>query len=199
VSKLKDMKRFLFLFLFVIGLASCQKEVIYPTDELPANVPSANAFNGISMWGEFLITDGVMYVDNHETGVKTVYNHFGVGKDTSSLRWGGGQFEIETIVRNKTTYSFYKPLNFPGYGKFVLNGDTSKHYALYLIGRNSTIIEDPVNPQNLLGGSSRPFSGQTISITDSTVAIQIQEVEGSINGYNCHYWTQLTLKKIKSW
>lgn len=193
------MRKLLFLFLLVIGLASCKKEVIYPTDELPANVPSANAFKGISMWGEFVITDGVMYVDNHETGAKTVYHHFGPSKDTSSLRWGGGIFDIETIIRNKTTYSFYKPLNFPGYGKFVLNEDTSKHYAVYFIGTSSSIIEDPVSPQNLLGGSSRPFSGQTISLTDSTVAIQIQEVEGSINGYNCRYWTQLTLKKIKSW
>jgi hypothetical protein len=50
-----------------------------------------------------------------------------------------------------------------------------------------------------MGGSARPFSGQTISYEDSTVAMQIQEVEGSIDGYNCRYWTQLTLKKVKSW
>jgi hypothetical protein len=140
-----------------------------------------------------------MYVDNKETGERKVYKHFGVDKDTSSLRWGGPIFDIEVIIRNHTTYSFYKPINFPGYGDFVLNSDTSKQYAVYHIGFNHTIVEDPVFGQSLMGGSARPFSGQTISEKDSLVAFQIQEVEGSINGYNCHYWTQLTLKKIESW
>lgn len=195
------MKKTFVLFAVLLSLVSCRKEVIYPTDQLPSNVPSVNSSPRVSAWGKFLITDAKLYVEDHETGIKTVYNHFGPNKDTSSLRWGGSEFDIETIIRNQTTYSFWKPAGSTGtgYGDFVLNGDTSKHYAVYYIGSNTTIVEDPVNPQELLGGSSRPFSGQTISYADSTVAIEIEEMEGSINGHNCHYWTQLTLQKIESW
>ena len=183
-----------------MGLASCKKEEpIYPTDELPANVPSLAAFTGISMWGEFIIIDAVMYYEDHETGDKFVFNHFGPNKDTSSLRLGPPLFDIETIIRNRTSYSFYKPINNSHYGDFILNNDTTKHYEIYYMGMYMTIIEDPFEPQGLLAGSARPFSGQTISEADSTVAIQIQEMEGSLNGHNCHYWTQLKLKKIRAW
>ena len=60
-----------------IALFSCKKEVVNPTDQLPANVPSVSVYSGgISRWGKFKIIDAVMYVDNHETGEKTVYHHF---------------------------------------------------------------------------------------------------------------------------
>ena len=194
------MKKFLYLIFILLGLASCKKEKpIYPTDELPANVPSLAAFTGISMWGEFIIIDAVMYYEDHETGDKFVFNHFDIDKDTSSLRLGPPLFDIETIIRNKTSYSFYKPINNSYYGNFILNNDTTKHYEIYYMGMYMSIIEDPFEPQGLLGGSARPFSGQTISEADSTVAIQIQEMEGSLNGHNCHYWTQLKLKKIHAW
>jgi hypothetical protein len=84
-------------------------------------------------------------------------------------------------------------------GKFMLNGDSTKFYMVNYMGPYTSIIEDPTHGQQNLGGSSRPFSGQTISKSENTIAIQIQEMEGSINGYNCHYWTQLKLKKIESW
>ena len=192
--------RILTLALFTsILLISCKKQTIYPTDQLPANVPTIKEAEMVGGWGEFLITDAVMYVEDHETGAKTMYQHFGPNKDTSSLRWGGSQFEIETIIKNKTTYSFWKPLSYPGVGKFVLNEDTTKHYGVQYTGMYRSIIEDPNSTGQLMGGSARPFSGQTISTNDNTVAIQIEEVEGSINGHNCRYWTQLTIKKIKSW
>jgi hypothetical protein len=53
--------------------------------------------------------------------------------------------------------------------------------------------------QQLLGGSARPFSGQLLNYDEKTVVVQIQEMEGSIDGYNCRYWTQLTLKKVQEW
>jgi len=189
------MYKILFLFLITI-LASCEKQS-YPSDDYPSNIPTYKPITGLSMWGEFIVIDGLMYVDNHETGKQTVYKHFDIGKDKSSLRWGGSTFEIEDIIQNKTTYSFYKPIGNSKYGKFVLNGDTSKHYAVFYMGENKSIIEDPVQPQMLLSGSSRPFSGQRLN--DNTIVLQIQEMEGSINGENCHYWTQLTLKKLRSW
>jgi len=189
--------------LFVIGLClllfSCRKKEIYPTEQLPSNVPSINETKSINSWGKFLIIDAVMYVQNNETNEKFVFNHFGPNKDTSSLRWGGSLFEIENIVKNKTTYSFWSPSSYPGIGLFVLNGDTSKHYVVQYNGPSRSIIENPFYNEQLIGGSARPFSGQTIDYDNKIIAIQIEEVEASINGSNCKYWTQLTLKKIEEW
>jgi len=190
-------KAYIILLLFLI--VSCEKEPIYPTDELPANTPSLDAFTGISMWGEFIIIDAVMYLDNHETGQKLVYNHFGPNKNISSLRLGPPIREIETIIKNQTSFSFYRPIGSSRYGDFVLNLDTTKNYEIIYMGPHTTIIEPRVNSQGLLHGSGVPFSGQTISIADSTVSIQLMEVQGSLNGYNIRYWTQLRLKKIRSW
>ena len=61
------------------------------------------------------------------------------------MRWGGSMFDIETIIKDSTTYSFYRPSSFPGYGKFVLNGDTTKHYAVYYFNASKAIVEDPVH------------------------------------------------------
>ena len=183
----------------LFGLLACKKTTTYPTSQLPANVPTLIDFDGVGRWGKFVITDAVMYVQNNETGIKTVYNHFSPTKSRSSLRYGGSQFSIEDIIKDTTTYSFWKPINFPGVGKFVLNDDTTRYYGVNYIGPYSTIIEDPTHTQQNLGGSGRPYSGQTISKADKTIAIQIEEIEGSINGYNCKYWTQLTLKKIQEW
>lgn len=79
--------------------------------------------------------------------------------------------------------------------------DTTKQYCIYFIGQNRSIVEDPIYgiSQQLMGGSSRPFSGQTVDYDNKIVRMQIQEMEGSINGYNCHYWSELTLLKIKEW
>jgi len=75
---------------FLIGLSlllSCQKEVIYPTDQLPSNVPTTDTSLSVSSWGKFVVVDAYMYVDYNETGEQIKFNHFGIDKDTSSLRW----------------------------------------------------------------------------------------------------------------
>jgi hypothetical protein len=189
------------LFLILIGMllffAACKKEVVYPTDQLPANVPTKSTKRSVSTWGEFVIIDAVLWVENKETGVKTKYNHFNSTKSRSSLRWGGSQFDIETIIKDTTTYSFWSPIG--NYGKFVLNGDTSRYYSVNYIGSYTSIIEDPTHGQQNLGGSSRPFSGITLDYDKQLVGITIEEMECSINGENCRYFTELTLKKIKSW
>jgi hypothetical protein len=197
------MKNLLVLAILIIGLSSCKKQPIYPTDQLPAHIPTGvDSVNVVGGWGEFLITDAVMYVDypNHD-GQSVVYNHFGGGKTRSSLRYGGvSLFDIETIIQDTTTYSFWKPINYPGSGKFVLNDDTTKYYQVQYTGSYRSIIEDPTHGQINMGGSSRPFSGQTLSLANETVTIQIEETTGIDNsGRAIHYWTQLTLKKIKSW
>lgn len=194
------MKNIILILAIAIGLTSCKKEPIYPTDQLPANVPHINTATGVNPWGKFLITDAVMYVENITTGTKTVYNHFSPTKSRSSLRIDGSLFDIETIIKDTTTYSFWKPTSYPGTGKFVLNDDTTKFYRVNYIGTYTTIIEDPTHGQQNMGGSARPFSGQTISTANQTVGITIQEMTGTdSNGNSIHYWTQLTLKKTQSW
>jgi hypothetical protein len=181
----------------LISITSCRKEVVYPTDQLPSSTPTASG-PSVGNWGKFVITDAVMYVI-YENGGDTVYQHFSSTKSRSSLRWGGSLFAIENIIKDTTTYSFWKPAFYPGLGKFVLNGDTTQHYDVQYTGLNRRIVEDPTSGQQLMGGSARPFSGQTISYGGQTIAIEIGEMQGSINGVNCSYYTRLTLKKIQTW
>jgi hypothetical protein len=184
----------------VILFVSCKKEVVYPTDQLPANVPHLDTASTVGGWGKFLIIDATMWVEDKETGVKTHYNHFSSTKSRSSLRWGGAIFDIETIIKDTTTYSFWKPTSYPGTGKFVLNDDTTKFYQVNYVGLYRTIIEDATHGQSNLGGSARPFSGITIDNVNQIVGITIQEMEGiDGNGHAIHYFTQLTLKKTLSW
>jgi hypothetical protein len=197
------MKKLIINIILIIAiailLASCKKEpIVYPSEQL-VTVPPYNAGSCIQRWGKFLLIDAVMYMDNYDTGEKKVYQHFGVGKTHSSLRWGGSIFAIEDIVKDSTTYSFWKPLKYPGTGRFVLNGDTTKYYLVNYMGMNNSIIEDPLHGQQNLGGSARPYSGQTKSYSDSTIYMEIEEMIEGIQGYNCRYFTLLTLKKTQSW
>lgn len=195
------MKNIIYIIFISLTIYSCKKEYPYPSKDYEYLISDNTDSEHISQWGKFLLIDAVMFVQNHETGEKYKFNHFDSIKNSSSLRWGGSLFEFENIYKDSTTYSFYKPNNFPGYGRFILNGDTSKHYAVYYYNQYKSIVEDPIYGQTeqLLGGSARPFSGQILNYDDKTIFIQIQEVEGSIDGYNCKYWTQLTLKKIEEW
>jgi len=193
------------LFLSIIAIAtilfsSCEKEEYpYPSNDYNTTVPNFNEGPTINRWGVFLVIDAVMYINNLETGEKIVCNHFSSTKSRSSLRWGGSIFDIETIIKDTTTYTFYEPISYPGNGRFVLNGDVSKHYMVNYIGMYSTIIEDPIYgaTEQLMGGSARPFSGKILNINEMTIKIQIQEMVETINGKDVRYWTELTLKKIE--
>lgn len=197
------MKSLFKILVFGLLLISCQKEYPYPDKDSPNVVPTVGGYDTnlvIQRSGKFVIVDAVMYVDNHETGAKTMYNHFGVNKTISSMRWGGSFFDIETIIKDSTTYSFWlSPNGGNGYGKFILNDDISKYYMVNYMGQYTSIIEDPTHGQQNMGGSARPFVGYTISKNDNLIGIKIGEMEGSIDGWNCHYWTVLTLKKIEFW
>ena len=118
------MKKVLFL-LLAITLFSCEKEFIYPSDQYPIPKKDTIERPTLDAWGEFVITDGKMYIINHESGERFVFSHFGDNKTTSSLRWGGSLFDIEEIEQNKTTYAFYRPKKNSIYGDFVLNGDSN--------------------------------------------------------------------------
>jgi len=190
----KITTNFLRLLAIVIILSSCQKEFDYPTNRYA----DATIVDGdtVGRWGTFIVVDAVMYVENLETGEKKVYQHFSPTKRISSLRWEGSIYPIETIIKDSTTYTFYRPRG--SYGNFVLNSDTSQHYNVYYKGMYSTIIEDPVYgmQQQMMGGSARPFSCQVWDSKEKTIAMQIQETADNIDGYNVRYWTQLKLKKI---
>ncbi len=188
------MKSFLVVIL-CLSLFGCKKES-------PVAPTVTTSTRSLSMWGEFLVLDANMYVNNHDLGTKTVYQHFGAGKSVSSLRYEGPLFDIENIVQGVTTYSFYKPLGTPSSGKFILNGDTTKIYGLNVSSGFSAITENMLSTspsQLLMGGSSRPFSGWTLDYDNKIIVLHIEEVEGSIGGYNCRYFTEMRMKKIKEW
>ena len=158
--------KFFILAIILVSLISCKKEYPYPSNDY--NLPSGEYIDtnkSISLWGKFLVIDAVMFVQDLEMNKNKMYHHFGPNKNTSSMRLGGSMFDIETIVKNNTTYSFYPFLGNVGYGKFVLNGDTTKHYCVYYSGLNKSIVEDPIYgmKEQLLGGGARPFSGQLLN------------------------------------
>jgi len=38
-----------------------------------------------------------------------------------------------------------------------------------------------------------------VNYENKIIRLQIQEMQISINGYNCKIWNELTLKKIEEW
>lgn len=180
----------------LILLSACKKEVVYPTDQLPANVPTNEGFGGVSRWGKFVLIGSRKMVTNTETGNKTYYNDFGSGS-RSSLRWGGSYYDIETIIKDTTTWSFWAPNGLTG--KFVLNDDTTKYYQVQYSTDFMTIIEDSNHSQQNMGGSSRPLNGETIDLNNKIVRIYVQSGVVTLNGNACEYITELTFKKVQEW
>ena len=190
------MKKIILFLVIVSILISCKKEVIYPTDQLPANVPTIQDLGGISRWGKFLLIGSRKMVTNTETGVKTYYNDFG-NSNHSSLRWDGSLYDIEKIVKDSTTWSFWYPNGTDG--KFVLNDDTTHFYKVHYTANNTSIIEDPIHGQLNMGGSSRPIVGETIDIQNKIIRVYVQTSYITLNGNLCEYFTELTFKKIQEW
>jgi hypothetical protein len=177
-------------------LTSCKKEDIQPNSQVPTEVNQE-----IGIYGKWVLVGGSMYVENMETGQKTKYDHFGLGKTTSSLNYDGSLFDIEAIEVNVTTWSFYQPPSVPGYGDFVLNGDTQNPYGFYVTKNNWTIMENPqsTSANMQMGGSSRPITATICDYSDSTVYFYIQEGYTSIDNQNYTYISELKFKKIESW
>jgi hypothetical protein len=188
------MKKLIGLVL-IISMFSCRKEYPYPSNDYTTSTP-ATPKPSISMWGEFLVLDAKMYMDNHETGMKMVYDHFGPNRQVSSLRYDGSLFDIETIVQGVTTYSFYKPVS-GNIGVFLLNEDSTRVYGLNVTSSFTSIVENPTSGVQLMGGSARPFSGWTVDYANKIIVIHIEEIEASVGGYNTSYFTEIRLKKIR--
>lgn len=184
-----NMRYLVFLLFFCL---SCKKDKT--SDIVSEDTPQ------LSIWGEFRLLSAKMYIDNHETGQKTVYDHFGPGRSVSSLNYEGSVFDIENIAEGITRYSFYKPLITPNSGVFLLNDDSTRVYGLSDYGGHYTITENPLSStpgELLMGGSARPIQFRTEDYSNKIVVIRIQETEASIGGYNIRYFTELYFKKIR--
>jgi len=192
------MKRLFFILTlaFSIGLVSCQKEDITPNqDEV---VDAGTIEQEISIFGEWKLLDGKMFMENIETGEKTVYAHFDANKTVSSLRYSGSMFDFETIEQNVTTWEFVQPPMVPGTGDFILNGDVANPMGFYMTVNNWTIVEHPTasNAQEMqLGGSSRPISAYVEDYDQKIINFYVQEAYESIDGYNYKYFSELTFQK----
>ena len=174
------MKNLIYILILTsLVFTSCTKEKYEPINTQIEEV--ATIEEGIVLYGEWKLMSGKMYIENMETGEKTVYDHFSPTKETSSLRYSGAQLEFEVIVQNVTTWEFIAPPNWQGYGEFILDGDTLQPYGLYILENMWSIIEHPTATSSTmqLGGSSRP----------------IQAAYESIGGYNCNYYSELIFQK----
>lgn len=186
-------KLFYLIFASAILLTSCQKDEV-----LPVNQEVEPTETGILLYGEWKLLDGKMYVENLETGQKTVYNHFDSTKTISSLRYSGSQFEFETIEKNTTTWKFIQPQNsWNGYGEFWLNNDSIQPYGLYIIDEYWSVVEHPTATTSTtqLGGGSRPIQAYVEDYSSNIVIFTVQESYESINGYNCRYYSELKFQK----
>ena len=174
-----------------IGFTSCNKEYIQPANEVVEEAGTID--ETVSVFGEWLLVDGKMYIENLETGEKTVYNHFDVSKNVSSLRYEGIMFEFERIVKDSTTWTFIAPPNIPNTGEFWLNNDSIQPYGFYLTTSNMSIVENSTGPQQM-GGSSRPLSAYLNGVPNQA-NFYVQETYASINGENVKYFSELTFEK----
>ena len=183
------------LVLSTFFLISCKKEEIKPISQEIEEAGTTE--EGILLYGKWKLISGKMYVENMETGEKTVFDHFSSTKTTSSLRYSGAQFEFETIKQNVTTWEFYAPPNWQGYGEFVLDGDTTQPYGLYILDENWSVIEHPTATTSTmqLGGSSRPLQAVVTDYGSNQVAFIVQEAYEAIDGYNCNYYSELIFEK----
>jgi len=151
------MKKFYYIpLLLLLFFVSCKKETIEPID----TQETVESTDEIRLYGEWLLLDAKMYIENLETHERTVYNHFDSIKTTSSLRYSGSLYEIEDIEQNVTVWGIKQPNFVPGHGDFILNYDTIQPYGFYVTNSNWSIVEHPLSYNNggpQIGGSSRPL------------------------------------------
>ena len=194
------MKKIAVFILLALSLAftSCEKQVIEPN--IPPETVTVNV--EVDLYGEWVLRDGKMYMENLETGETIVYDHFDATQTVSSLRYSGAILEFETIERNITSWSFFSPPNVTGTGEFILDNDFAEPYGLSITYNNVTIIEHPTvtTPAGMqLGGSARPISAVLIAPASDMAEFIVQEAYESISGENWRYYSILTLEKVQSW
>lgn len=194
--------KIIYLLLSLIVLISCQKEVT----DVDGGVTS-NLVGSISIYdGKWIVRDAKMYLLNEENGDKIYYDHFSNVKTSSSLRISGSILDIETIVKDSTTWEFFRGYN--GIGRFVLNSQYNNEYGFQQSGNSYfRIIENPDNnpdgSDNDLNGSSVPFTPKYLG--NNKIEIRLYYVhegvnfispDGSVNNTSTYYFTKLIMEKI---
>jgi hypothetical protein len=192
IINLYIMKNLLFI-LLSLSLFSCKKDVPPQTSQ-PVKIEEV-----ISLWGEWKLLSGDMYMENMETGEKIKYSHFGPSRTISSLRYDGSLFDIDNIEQNVTLWSFYAPANNSTLGTFALNGNIVDLYGLSVIGNNWSIIENPDGKISHMGGSARPISATIDDYGKKIVKFRVGQMVTTINNYNWTYFSELRFQKIKEW
>ncbi len=183
------------LFLIAVLLFSTCKKVDPPVQKTQTTEPT------ITLSGEWVLRSGMMYFTNSENGQKIKYSHFGGGRTTSSLRYDAILYNIEKLIQDTTTWSFYPSKVAGSYGVFVLNNDSLHSYGLNITTDFWSIIENPTatSATMQMGGSARPFSASITDYTNKIGVFHIQNGTCSIGGYNYEYFSELTMQKIKEW
>ena len=183
--------------LIILSLYSCEKN--YPLIECnptpPTNPPPVSYVEDNLLEGESLLMGGKMIIENLQLDYTEEFHHFDAG-NTSSLRYGGSQYEFEEITRYTTTWSFDIPDNIPGMGSFILDYDSLQPYGLNVTSNNLSVTESLVGTTLQLGGSSRPIQYEIISLQNNTLYFYVQESYENIDGYNCRYYNKLFFKKL---
>lgn len=183
----------LVLISFTLVFTSCQKEEYQTLNEANRTelIENGTIVEGILIFGEWKLLSGQMFIENLETGSKEVYDHFSPIKQTSSLRYSGAEFNIETIVQGVTTWTFTET------SEFWLDGNNTQPYGFQVMGPHFSIIEHPTATATTmqLGGSSRPFTTIIGDYTNQIVIFTVQEGYENINGYNCKYYSELRFQK----
>jgi len=190
------MRNLLYI-LLVFVFCSCEKN--YPLIDCDSPYPTTQDTTPIVhvefMEGNWLLLDGVMFMDNLDLNTSTTQHHFS-GGPTSSLRYDTPLYGFEAIVRYETTWCFDFPNTIPGVGSFILNYDSLTPYGLNVHNSYLTVIEPVNGTQLLLGGSSRSITVKTTDYDNEIMELLVQESYQQINGYDCRYYTILTFKKI---
>tara|TARA_R110000824_G_scaffold4236_6_gene20182 strand:- start:474 stop:1046 length:573 start_codon:yes stop_codon:yes gene_type:complete len=189
------MKKLLNLFIFLITLSSCEKEIFYIECDTtyPTTQDSASFIPLGELEGKWLLKDAVMYVTNLDINVTDSIFLF-MSSTTNSLRYGGSYYEFEDVSLDETTWLFNYPPNTPGIGSFILDGDSITPYGLNVTHNNITVLENMLGPQQM-GGASRPIHYKMLNPQNTLVLIEVQHTYENINGYNSYYYTKLKFKK----
>jgi hypothetical protein len=177
---------------------SCTKPVV---DE-PAKIVATDTDNRkMPLTGKWLLLEGEMRFAAASGNSFLKYDHFGPGRTTSSLRYEGSRFNFEELVKDTTTWSFYKPLPGNSYSTFVLNNDTLHPYSLNGNSRGYSIFEyeNATAATMQLGGSARQVEAFVADYANKIMEAHVQWVDCSINGQSWHYFSILKFKKIEEW
>lgn len=154
----------------------------------------------LNLFNKWVIVGGDMMIVDLETNDTTYHDHF-TNSDSSSLRFGGSMFEIESIALG-TTWEWVQR---GGYGmnhRFIIDDDTADAYAFNItISNYWTIIEHPEStlngiPSLKMGGSARPITGVTLDYYQGLASIGLQMHYFSHNNRNYTAFNRITIQLV---